>query len=252
MASSLSRQSPNHDIWARSSYGGVLLVLGRAEEALAEVEPILASLESLTAGDREEAAAVGVGALVASGRLDEAAQLASRVASARTKAFLADFALALPALDATAIEGAAARAEAYGARLDGARLRATAATVLATRPETRAAAADLARAAHQRFQALGSEAWCRRLEGQLRTLGRRAPTPSRAGAGGLSSRELEVLGLVAEGLTNREIAERLVISQNTAIRHVANIFAKLGAGSRAQAVRLAAERGLIDLSPASS
>ena len=60
-----------------------------------------------------------------------------------------------------------------------------------------------------------------------------------------------MLGLVAEGLTNREIAERLVISQNTAIRHVANIFAKLGAGSRAQAVRLAAERGLIDLSPAS-
>ena len=35
-----------------------------------------------------------------------------------------------------------------------------------------------------------------------------------------------MLGLVAEGLTNREIAERLVISQNTAIRHAANIFAQ--------------------------
>jgi DNA-binding NarL/FixJ family response regulator len=248
-ASSLCRQSPNHNIWAHTCCGSALLLLGRAEEALAEVEPFLASFESLVAGHREETVVVGVGALVASGRLDEAARLAARVASARTKAYLADYARGLSALDAAAIEGAAARADAHGARLDGARLRATAATVLATRPETRAAAADLARAAHQRFQALGSEAWCRRLEGQLRTLGRRAPTPSRAGAGGLSSRELEVLGLVADGLTNREIAERLVISQNTAIRHVANIFAKLGAGSRAQAVRLAAERGLIDLSP---
>jgi DNA-binding NarL/FixJ family response regulator len=54
-----------------------------------------------------------------------------------------------------------------------------------------------------------------------------------------------VLGLVAEGLTNKQIAERLVLSPNTVIRHVANIFAKLDAGSRAAAVAIAAERGLM-------
>jgi DNA-binding NarL/FixJ family response regulator len=54
-----------------------------------------------------------------------------------------------------------------------------------------------------------------------------------------------VLGLVADGLTNRAIAEALVLSENTVIRHVANIFAKLGVNSRAAAVARAAERGLV-------
>ncbi len=54
------------------------------------------------------------------------------------------------------------------------------------------------------------------------------------GASPLSTRELEVAALVAEGLTNRAIAETLVISERTAERHVANIMAKLGMNTRAQ------------------
>lgn len=61
---------------------------------------------------------------------------------------------------------------------------------------------------------------------------------------GLSTRELEVLALIAEGLSNRGIGERLVISEKTAGRHVSNIFAKLGVHNRAQAARIAAERGV--------
>ena len=57
---------------------------------------------------------------------------------------------------------------------------------------------------------------------------------------------------MAEGLTNREIAERLVISEHTAIRHVANVFRKLGAGNRATAVRLATQEGLLDAGMATS
>jgi DNA-binding NarL/FixJ family response regulator len=60
----------------------------------------------------------------------------------------------------------------------------------------------------------------------------------------LSARELEVLRLVATGATNRAIAERLVLSDKTVARHVSNIFAKLGLGSRAAATAYAYEHGL--------
>lgn len=65
------------------------------------------------------------------------------------------------------------------------------------------------------------------------------------GLGELTPREREVLALVAEGLTNRQVAERLVISEGTAIRHVSNIFGKLGVGNRSAATRLALEHGLV-------
>lgn len=61
---------------------------------------------------------------------------------------------------------------------------------------------------------------------------------------GLTPRELEVLRLLADGLSNRQIAARLVISEKTAGRHVSNIFGKFGVHNRAQAARLAAERGI--------
>ena len=61
----------------------------------------------------------------------------------------------------------------------------------------------------------------------------------------LSGREREVLVLVARGLSDREIAEQLVLSQHTVHRHVANIRHKLGHGSRAAAVAEAARLGLI-------
>jgi DNA-binding CsgD family transcriptional regulator len=60
----------------------------------------------------------------------------------------------------------------------------------------------------------------------------------------LSAREREVLLLLAQGASNREIGDRPVISDRTAGRHVANIFGKLGVHSRAEAARIAAESGL--------
>jgi LuxR family maltose regulon positive regulatory protein len=61
----------------------------------------------------------------------------------------------------------------------------------------------------------------------------------------LSERELEVLRLVAEGLSNREIAEKLTITVGTAKRHVSNIYAKLGVHSRVQAVSRAQDLRLL-------
>lgn len=63
--------------------------------------------------------------------------------------------------------------------------------------------------------------------------------------GDLSDREIEVLRLVADGLSNREVGERLFISPHTVKRHVANILAKLGLPSRAAAAAAAARMGLL-------
>ena len=62
----------------------------------------------------------------------------------------------------------------------------------------------------------------------------------------LSERELEVLALVAAGLTNREIAQRLYITVGTTKRHLSNIYQKLGVSSRTQAAALSREYGLIE------
>jgi ATP/maltotriose-dependent transcriptional regulator MalT len=64
--------------------------------------------------------------------------------------------------------------------------------------------------------------------------------------GGLSDREVEVLRLVSQGLSNRDIAARLVLSEHTVRRHLSNIFRKVGVGSRAGATAFAFEHGLAD------
>jgi DNA-binding NarL/FixJ family response regulator len=63
----------------------------------------------------------------------------------------------------------------------------------------------------------------------------------------LTPREIQVLELLAEGLPNKAIAERLGISDQTAKFHVASISGKLGAANRTDAVRRAVRRGLITL-----
>lgn len=62
--------------------------------------------------------------------------------------------------------------------------------------------------------------------------------------GGLSPRELEVLGLVAKGMTNKQIAAELVISEKTVARHLSNIFTKLGVSSRSAATAWAFQHDL--------
>ena len=83
-----------------------------------------------------------------------------------------------------------------------------------------------------------------------RLLPMRAPTPAAPAEGALeplTPREREVLELLAHGLSNRQIAERLGISEHTAKFHVASISGKLGAASRTEAVSRGVRRGLITL-----
>ena len=80
---------------------------------------------------------------------------------------------------------------------------------------------------------------------EVRPLVGRSDT-SGAGGGVLTPREAEVLALVAEGGSNRNVGQRLFISTKTASVHVSNILAKLGAHSRTEAVSIARRRGLLD------
>jgi DNA-binding CsgD family transcriptional regulator len=91
----------------------------------------------------------------------------------------------------------------------------------------------------------------RPLADAVRALARRArldlPGVRRATVSTLTEREEEVLGLVAQGLSNRQIGERLFISTKTVSVHVSNLLAKLGASGRAEAVSLAHQRGLLEV-----
>ncbi|QYF91410.1 response regulator transcription factor [Arthrobacter sp. PAMC25284] len=64
-------------------------------------------------------------------------------------------------------------------------------------------------------------------------------------AGALTARETEVVQLVSAGLTNRDIAVELFISEKTVARHLSNIFTKLGLTSRAAATAYAYQHGLV-------
>jgi DNA-binding NarL/FixJ family response regulator len=66
-----------------------------------------------------------------------------------------------------------------------------------------------------------------------------------AGRDGLTVRELEVLELLADGLSNREIAEVLWIAQKTAAVHVSNILAKSGTATRTEAATWALRNGIL-------
>jgi DNA-binding NarL/FixJ family response regulator len=65
----------------------------------------------------------------------------------------------------------------------------------------------------------------------------------------LTRREREVLSVAAEGLTAREIAERLGVRERTVTTHLARIYGKLGVGNRLAALRLAARSGLVSIGP---
>jgi DNA-binding CsgD family transcriptional regulator len=97
---------------------------------------------------------------------------------------------------------------------------------------------------------LGAIAAARLVRRQLRERGVRSlprgpRAATRANPGRLTDRQLEVLGLLADGRTNAEIADRLYLSRRTVDNHVAALLARLGVGSRRDAVAAAADLGLL-------
>lgn len=212
--------------------------------AVAQVETArwyeLLTRAALAAGDphaaaewcaRAEAAALG----------DAPGSAAAAAARARTVLLLAG------AAPAAAVEPAAVAAAAAGGRpLDVGRAGLLEGRALAAAGDRDGAAGRL-RAAHEVLADAGARRLADEAAQLLRELGQRAPRRAApAGAAGptLSTREREVAELVATGLTNREIAESLYVSEKTVESHLGSAFRKLGVRSRtavAAALRTAAD-----------
>lgn len=191
-----------------------------------------------------------VDALLACKRLGQAEQAAARlaelaaesgVALGAARSDLAGARIALATADVAAAAESARRAlaafGALGMPLDAGEARLELArAMIATQPE---AAREEARAALAAFRELGAMRAIDQAAAVLRELG--AGTPARARSPGeLTTRELEVLALLAEGMSNAQIAQALCIAQKTAGHHVSAILAKLGVRNRAEAAAYAA------------
>jgi DNA-binding CsgD family transcriptional regulator len=105
--------------------------------------------------------------------------------------------------------------------------------------------------AHKQLQALGARPAAALVARRLREMGERGltrgpRTQTRNNPAGLTARELDVLLLLAEGLRNREIAQRLIVSQKTVDHHVSSILRKLDARTRGEAAVAAVRLGLAE------
>jgi len=97
----------------------------------------------------------------------------------------------------------------------------------------------------EQARALAEPLGHRRVLDRLDFLSQESPTAGAGRPDGLTARETEVVRLVSEGLSNRDIARRLFISENTAANHVRSILAKTGSENRTQAAMYAAAQGLL-------
>ncbi|MFI5279480.1 MAG: LuxR C-terminal-related transcriptional regulator [Gemmatimonadales bacterium] len=239
---------------ARLGQAALALELGSPDEAAAELERILAQAgtgePTMRAGALELAvrahAALGdqVAAQRAQGELEQIARVlgtAALAASATAAAAVLHRLAGNLAAAATSFEQAAAQYERAGAPFETARARLDLAQALVDTGQ-RAGAEREARRALESFESLGA---ARDAERARQWLDQPDSVQARTGKQKLTTRQIEILRLVAQGLSNPEIAARLRLSDHTVKRHVANLLTRLGLPSRAAAVAYAAREGLL-------
>jgi DNA-binding NarL/FixJ family response regulator len=143
---------------------------------------------------------------------------------------------------ARAAEKSIAAGSAIGAALEVAFSRSLLGRALAASDDRRAAI-EVLRQAERELDACGSVRMRDEARRELRRLGARAeargPAPADdAGVGSLTKREREISELIAERMTNKEIASQLFLSEKTIESHIRNVFHKLGASSRVEVARI--------------
>jgi DNA-binding NarL/FixJ family response regulator len=172
----------------------------------------------------------------AGGKPDLAAAGKARSAIGDALVARAEAQLLLAAGDAHAAAERAAAAQLDGAPLAAARARLVEGRALAAAGNRSAARAALTDAA-EAFEAMGAERWLGMAARELRRLGHRVHRRGAGDPGALTERERTIAELAAEGRTNREIAEELVLSVKTVEAHLRNIFGKLGVRRRIELTR---------------
>ena len=189
---------------------------------------LLAELEQ-GSRDRIEATAARLDELAAAAGCEV---IAARAARTRARAAVAS---GDPAAAVVALEGALSLFARLGLRYEAARTRLQLAQSLAGGE----AGVREARAALDSFEQLGASRDADAAAAFLRSLGVKAARGGRRDPGVLTAREREVLELLAEGLSNRELAERLFLTRKTVEHHVRSVLRKLGLRSRAEAAAYA-------------
>jgi DNA-binding CsgD family transcriptional regulator len=247
LASARQSRSLSDEVAACSPIGVLALGLGRPQDVVDELEPLAVRWEGSTVVEPSAVAFIPdlVEAHAQLRQLDEARRRLDRFASAAARArrqwalaavarcegilagsdFAQHFEHALQLLDASPLTFERARTQlAYGERLRRAGRRREARTHL--------------RAAHAAFAAVDALPWAERAAAELRAagepVGRRDPDREAS----LTAQELQIAHLVADGLTNKEIAARLYLSPKTIEYHLGNTYRKLDVHSRAELGRI--------------
>lgn len=225
---------------AQLGQGQLALATGDTATAIDFVDRYLRRMPEGARAERAAGLELLVGALLAGGDVAAARAAAEELsvlaAMLGTVAFVAASEFALGSIAAVEgdldearrkFEDAADRCGRAGGAFDCARIRLELARVLAV--EGRARAAEESMAAVAILEPMGAGLLAARGRELLASLGSDRASSAGANPAGLSARELEVLALVANGMSNGEVAAALVLSVRTVERHISNIYAKIGA-----------------------
>jgi DNA-binding CsgD family transcriptional regulator len=227
--------------WTGMAGGWLALAAGRYDEAVEQFETRLSGTTPLAGALALRPFLDGlVEACARSGREERAQELVDDVFEAmmateqRRYVAVAMRMRALTASELDDFDAALDQHSEWGNRFEEARTRLVWGEAL-RRSKRRKEAREQLSAARSLFGAVGAKVWERRARDELRAAGARIPRTASGGA--LTAQEERVAALVAEGLSNKEIAARLVLSTKTVEGHLRNVFEKLGVTSRTQLAR---------------
>lgn len=243
--------SPNEELVlpAEQARAAVRRALGDADGAIAILERARErSLRTGTNWRRAEVLCELADLLAEGGRIDEARAIGEEVAALAAAPCRFEWLLAAPRLRAQLWEDVEAGRE-YLAVAERERLRFERARALLVLGDLGDDPQARLTEAYREFDALGAGPWRRRAAGSLRSAGLPVPRPARRAGEGLTDVEQQLVRLVRDGLTNRQIAAAMHYSPKTVEVYLSRVYAKTQCASRVELIR-AVDAGALELKPA--